>query len=168
MNELPFSDVYFLDATDLGPLRREVRQGPVSVDLDFSDETVTGLIDMGSREVPIDVTLDAPLLGTDAALEVVLCHLPLEPGYTTAVRTFDPRSQKVRVFSFEVTGEETVEVEAGTFETWKTTVTALDDQGGDGTIWISKSKPGFKIRSEFKLPAQMGGGSIATQLTSQE
>ena len=64
----------------------------------------TGLIDMGSREVPIDVTLDAPLLGTDAALEVVLCQLPLEPGYTTAVRTFDPRSQKVRVFSFEVTG----------------------------------------------------------------
>ena len=162
------SDVYFLDATDLGPLRREVRQGPVSVNIDFSDETVTGLIDMGGREVPIDVTLDAPVLGTDAALEVVLCQLPLEPGYTTAVRTFDPRSQKVRVFSFEVTGEETVEVEAGTFETWKTTMTALDDQGGDGTIWISKSKPGFKIRSEFKLPAQMGGGSIATWLTSQE
>jgi dipeptidyl aminopeptidase/acylaminoacyl peptidase len=162
------SDVYYLDTADLGPLRREVRQGPVSVDIDFSDETVTGLIDMGGRETPIDVTLDAPVLGTDAALEAVLCQLPLESGYITAVRTFDPRSQKVRVFSFEVTGEETIEVEAGTFETWVTTMTALDDHGGDGTIWISKSKPGFKVRSEFLLPAQMGGGSIATRLTSQE
>jgi len=162
------SDVYYLDTADLGPLRREVRQGPVSVNIDFSDETVTGLIDMGGREVPIDVTLEAPVLGTDAALEAVLCQLPLEPGYITAVRTFDPRSQKVRVFSFEVTGEETIEVEAGTFETWKTSVTALDDQGGNGTIWISKSKPGFKVRSEFLLPATMGGGSIATRLTTQE
>ena len=162
------SDVYYLDATDLGPLRREVRQGPASVDLDFSDETVTGLINMGGREMPIDVTLDAPVLGNDAALETVLCQLPLESGYTTAVRTFDPRSQKVRVFSFEVTGEETVEVEAGTFETWKATMTALDDQGGDGTLWLSKSKPGFKVRSEFQLPAMMGGGTISTRLKTQE
>jgi hypothetical protein len=162
------SDTYYLDATDLGPLRREVRQGPVSVDLEFSDEAVTGLINMGGREVPVDTTVEAPVLGNDAALEAVLCLLPLEMGYTTAVRTFDPRSQKVRVFSFEVTGEEAVEVEAGTFETWKATMAALDGDGGDGTIWISKSQPGLKVRSEFQLPPMLGGGSITTRLTSQE
>ena len=160
-------DVVYLDAKSLVPVRRELTQGAVSISLDFTDSSIKGTMKMPGGERPVDVALDAPVFGSDSALEAALAALPLEPGYKTIVRTFDVMTQKVRLWSFEVTETESVEVPAGTFEAFKTTLTALDGEGGGSTMWISQEAPRRTVRSESKLPPAMGGGTMATQLVSR-
>jgi len=158
-------DVFYLDAQSLEPIKRTVSQGPVNVNLEFGDNVITGTMKLPGREVPVDVKLDAPVLGSDAALDAVLCSLPLALGYVTTVRTFDVQSQKVRVWSFEVAAEENVEVEAGTYDSWVTTLNPLDGEGGAATMWISKERPKV-VRAELVLPPAMGGGTAISYLKS--
>ena len=160
-------DIVYLDAESLVPLRREVTQGAVKITLEFTDSSIKGTMKLPGGEQPVDIALDAPVFGSDSALEMALAALPLEPGYKTIVRTFDVMTQKVRLWSFEVTGTESVEVSAGTFEAFKTTLTALDGEGGGSTMWISQEAPRRTVRSESKLPPAMGGGTMATQLVSR-
>jgi dipeptidyl aminopeptidase/acylaminoacyl peptidase len=161
------TDVVFLDAESLVPVRREVNQGPVSVVLNFTGSSIKGTMKLPGGEQLVDVALDAPVFGNEGALETALAALPLEPGYRTIARTFDVATQKVRLWSFEVTEAESIEVPAGTFEAFKTTLTAVDGEGGDRTLWISQEAPRRMLRSEAKLPPAMGGGSVATQLVSR-
>ncbi len=158
------TDVVVLDAATLRPLHRSVTQGPVTVELAYSDAVITGLMKLPGQEIPIDVALEAPVLASDAALEVVLGALPLDPVYQTMYRTFDVQTQKVRTWSFEVTGRETIETEAGSFDCFKTLITSLDGEGGDGTLWIAAEAPRATVRSESRLPPAMGGGQIVREL----
>jgi hypothetical protein len=160
------TDVFLLDAVTLRPVQRSVSQGPVSVELAFGESAITGTMMLPGQETAIDVDLEAPVLGNDAALEVVLGALPLASGYETVYRTFDVQTQKVRRWSFEVTGRETVETGAGSFDCFKTRITALDGEGGDGTLWISAQTPRMTVRSETSLPPAMGGGQVVEELIS--
>jgi dipeptidyl aminopeptidase/acylaminoacyl peptidase len=159
-------DVFYLDAESLEPLKRTVSQGIVNVSLTFGETAITGIMKLPGRDVPVDVKLDAPVVGSDAALEAMLCSLPLAPGYTATLRTFDVQTQKVRVWSFEVAGEESVEVQAGRYDAWKTTLDTLDGEGGTATMWISKEQQPKVVRTEMTLPPAMGGGTAMSYLKS--
>ncbi|MEE9255048.1 MAG: prolyl oligopeptidase family serine peptidase, partial [Pseudomonadales bacterium] len=161
-------DVYYLDASDLSPTRREIEQGAVRIAFDFSKDKISGSMAVSGREMPVDVSLEAPVLGGEAALETVLAALPLAPGFVTTGRTFDIQSQKVRFWEFKVVAEESVAVPAGRFDSFKIEVDALDDAGGSGVIWISREVPRLTVKSEFQLPAAMGGGSVVSELTGAE
>ncbi len=158
-------DVFYLDATSLSPLRRAVTQGPVSISLDYTEQGIKGTMKLPGQEMPVDVKLDAPVMANEAALEAVLAALPLVPGYKTTVRTFDLQTQKVRFWSFEVKGAESMQVPAGQFNVLKTSIDPLDDQGGGATFWFSAEVPRKTVRAELALPAQMGGGSATSILT---
>jgi len=60
-----------------------------------------------------------------------------------------------------------VEVPAGTFQAFKTTLNPVDGEGGGSTLWISEEAPRRTVRSDAQLPAAMGGGTMATQLVSR-
>ncbi len=160
------TDVFMLDATSLRPIRRTVKQGPISVELAYGDTRITGTMSLPGQETSIDVKLEAPVFGGDAALEAVLGALPLTWGYQTTLRTFDVQTQKVRTWSFEVTGPETLETEAGSFDCFKTQLTALDGDGGDGTLWFTTEPSRVIVRSEISLPPAMGGGQMIQELIS--
>ena len=160
------TDVFLLDAETLQPVRRTVKQGSATVELAFSEQAITGSMQFG-QEIPIDIKLDAPVLGNDAALEAVLGALPLASGYQTAFRTFDVQTQKIRLWSFEVTGREKVETEAGSFDCFKAQLTALDGEGGDAMLWIATETPRATVRREFQLPPAMGGGQGVEELVSR-
>jgi len=159
-------DVFILDKESLLPVRRMVKQGPANVTLDFGANTVTGSIKMPGQELPIDAKLDAQVFGNEAALDAVITALPLEEGYSTVVRTFDVMSQKVQAFRFEVVGAESVEVPAGTFDALKATMTPFESGGAGGTLWISRNVPRRIVKTEYTIPAQVGGGSVSSVLTS--
>jgi len=161
------SDRYVLDGNTLRPIERSVRQGPVSIDVEFDSRQVTGQIDAGAQQIPIDISLDAPAFGGDAGLEAALMAMPLQAGYRTPLRFVEINvQQRVRFFQAEVHAVETIEVPAGSFEAWRIEMTPLDDEGGQQTVWISNDTPRKVIRIEGRLPAQMGGGSYSTSLTS--
>jgi len=158
-------DVFYLDAESLSPLRRAVTQGPVSISLDYTAQQIKGTMKLPGQELPVDVKLDAPVMGNEAALELVLATLPLAPGYKTTVRTFELQTQKVRLWSVEVTSAESIEVPAGQFSVLKTSVDPLDGEDGGAILWFSADAPRRTIRAELALPAQMGGGSATSILT---
>jgi len=160
-------DTWILDAETLLPIHRSVKQGPVTIELDFTPEKVAGKIATPQGEVPVDAALDAPVVGDEAALGALLVALPWQAGYETTVRTFDIQRQKVRPWKLAVVGEETVTVPAGEFACWKVSLTPLDDEGGGGFLWIAKEKP-LVVLTGIKVPTPMGALDTTTQLTKVE
>lgn len=160
------SDRFVLDAASLRPIRRFSEQGPATITAEYSSREVRGEIDAGQQQMPIEIDLDAPAFAGDAALETVLLGLPLEAGYVTPVRVAEVgMQQRVRFFNVEVEAAETIEVPAGSFEAWRVALHALDDEGGEQTLWITSDTPRKVVRIEGRLPAEMGGGEFTTVLT---
>jgi hypothetical protein len=145
-----------------------VRQGTATIEVTFADDRVTGTLMAGPQEMPIDQALEAPVFGSDSAFNLVVTALPLAEGYATTLRTFEVgMQQRTRLWTLAVAGSESVEVPAGSFETWRVAVEPLDDEGGGQTLWVTKAAPRLVVRSEGKLPPQMGGGAVTTELVSQ-
>ncbi len=124
------------------------------------------MLKAGPQEVAIDEELEAPVFGSDSAMNLVITALPLAEGYQTTLRTFEVGMQnRTRLWSAEVTGSESVEVPAGSFEAYRVAIEALDGEGGAQTLWVTMDEPRRVVKSEGKLPATMGGGTVVTELT---
>lgn len=161
------SDHFVLDARSLRPIRRRGEQAGAITEIEYDSRAVTGSIAAGPQEIPIDIQLDAPALGGEAALEVALAGMPLEEGYRTSIRFVEiGMNQRLRIFTLNVSELEEVETDAGSFETYRIELTALDGENGDQTLWLTTETPRTTIRREGRLPAQMGGGSYTTELTA--
>ena len=162
------SDRYVLDAGSLRPRSRAASQGPATIAVEFADGRVTGALKAGPQEIAIDQALEAPVFGSDSALNLVVTALPLAEGYAATLRTFEVgMQQRTRLWSVSVAGSESVEVPAGAFETWRVAIEPLDGEGGDQTLWVTREAPRLVVRSEGKLPPQMGGGAVTTELLAQ-
>lgn len=162
------SDVYVLGASTLRPRSRTVHQGPATVEVAYDDAKVTGTIQAGAQQFPIDEDLEAPVFGADAALDMVVTALPLEEDYETKLRTFEVGMQnRTRLWSLNVAGSETVEVPAGSFEAYRVAIDPLDGEGGERVLWVTREAPRVVVKAEGKLPPQMGGGTVASELTGR-
>jgi hypothetical protein len=156
----------FLLASNLTPVSRSASQGPATITLEYADDAVTGKLAMGPQEMPVNAGLDAPVWPSEEALNVAFMALPLADDTAISYRTFDFQTQKVRVWSMKVDGRETVETEAGSFETYKLAIEAMDDMGGGQTNWVTVDAPLLTVKVDATLPPQAGGGAINTVLTS--
>jgi dipeptidyl aminopeptidase/acylaminoacyl peptidase len=162
------SDELLLDAENLRPISRSVNQAGASINVSFGSQEVSGSIEAGGQTIPISIDLDAPIFAGESALEAVLASLPLSEGYRTSLRVAEVGAQqRVRFFSVEVQGSETVEVPAGSFEAWRIAVEALDNEGGDQTLWLDQADPRATLKINGRLPPQMGGMAYTTILTSR-
>ncbi len=160
------TDHYVLEAGSMLPLRRQVEQGPATIEVEYGASEVTGVIQAG-QEIPIQVELDAPAFGADGALETVIMALALDTDYRTTVRAVEiGMQQRVRFYSISVDGAETVSVPAGEFDTWKINVEPIDDEGGGQSLWVSRETPRVMVRAETTLPPQMGGVTVKSRLES--
>jgi len=162
------ADTFDVDIKTLIPVYRGVKQGGTTVRVNYSETAINGAISMPGREMPLESKLDAPVYGTDNALDVVLASLPLAPGYKTTLRTFDILSQSVKVMTVEVAGVEKVTVPAGTFDAFKVELKNMDGEAGGGTVYINKGADRYKVRSVMQLPPMMGGGTVTSELQAVE
>jgi len=162
------ADTFDVDLKTLIPVYRGVKQGGTTVRVNYSETAINGAISMPGREMPLESKLDAPVYGTDNALDVVLGSLPLAPGYKTTLRTFDILSQSVKVMTVEVAGIEKVTVPAGTFEVFKVELKNMDGEAGGGTVYINKGADRHKVRSVMELPPMVGGGTVTSELQAVE
>ena len=161
-------DELILQAGTLRPVSRTVDQAGATIEVAFDSRRVTGAIEAGGQTIPIDLELEAPIFAGESGLEAVLAALPLGEEYRTSVRVAEiGAQQRVRFFSVQVEGSETTQVPAGSFGTWKVSLRALDDEGGDQTVWLDQDGPRTVVRAEGRLPAQMGGAAYTTVLTQR-
>ncbi len=162
------SDELLLQANSLRPIQRRVRQTGATIDVDFAARAFTGAIVAGGQTIPVDVQLEAPIFAGESGFEAALAALRLGEGYRTSVRVAEVGGQqRVRFFSIQVEGSESVEVPAGVFEAWRVSIRALDGDGGDQTIWLDREPGRTTLKAEGRLPPQMGGLAYTTVLTER-
>jgi dipeptidyl aminopeptidase/acylaminoacyl peptidase len=142
--------------------KRHVRQGPVTIDVDFSSGKAVGTMNMNGEDQSISVDLDGPLFADAAGANFVIGCLPLAEDYSTTFRNFDLQRQKAKLMQLQVAGSESVTVPAGTFDAFKVELSSADGGPDKSTVWIAKdSRTPVKIST---VMAEMGGAVLTAEL----
>ncbi len=156
-------DICHLSKQGLKPMSRSVSQGPVNMEMEFSDSKVTGNMSMQGNDTPIDLNLDAPTFSDGAGLGVTLAALPLEKGYTTVYRVFDANTQKVKNYKLNVEDKGKMVVGEDQLDCYRTKVESLDGDGSSQMMWFSTGDDKKLVKLEANLP-EMGGAKMIIQL----
>lgn len=156
------NDITVLDKLSLTLLKRNIKQGPVSIELAYADNRVKGSMAMAGPAKPVDAQVGGPLFADAAGSTFVLGALPLAEGYALVYRNFDPQKQKEKLMQLKVEGSEEVTVPAGKFDTWRAELTSADGGPDKATVWIAKDsrKP---VKVATAMPA-MNGATLTIEL----
>lgn len=159
-------EAIYLEDGDLRPSHRTVEQAGVRLAMDYADGAVQGHASFpDGRDVPIDVPLSAPAIGH---MESALAVLPLSPGFTVELTTFEPTMQMERRWRVVVTQTETTATPAGTFETYRLEINDPQSTGAPGLYWVTRSPPHHTVQSRTTLPDTFGGGEVNVMLSGVE
>jgi hypothetical protein len=153
-------DTVLLDTDKLTELKRTVKAGPMTIEVEVKNGRASGKMSGMGPEKVIDVDLGGPLFADAADMFLTLATLPLKEGYTASYRNFDTTKLKVNLVQVKVTGSESVTVPAGSFDTFK--LEGISDDGDKFTAWVDKAghKP---VKMEQVLPS-MGGATLTSEL----
>jgi len=130
-------DIATLDKGTLVMRKRTVKTGPVTVEMAFKDNKVTGSMATGTEPKPISADLGGEVFPDGAGSQDVLARLALAEGFNATYRNFDVQKQKVALKQVKVLGSEEVKVAAGTFKAWKLEVSSAEGDPGTVTIWVA-------------------------------
>jgi dipeptidyl aminopeptidase/acylaminoacyl peptidase len=156
------TDVATLEKGTLIVLKRSVKQGPVSIDLDFAGNKAAGKMSMNGQDRPISVDLGGPLFADAAGADQVIACLPLADGYSTTFRNFDVQTQKVKLLQLAVASKEKITVPAGTFDAFRVEISSADGGSDKKTIWIAMDS--HKVVKVSATLASMGGAVMTQEL----
>jgi hypothetical protein len=141
---------------------RKMQQGPVKLDVAYSDAKATGSLSMNGQDKPIAVDTGGPIFGEGPGAPQSIGCLPLTDGYTTAYRNFDNQKMAAKLMQLKVAGSESVSVPAGKFDAFKVEVTSADGGSDSLTVWIAKDTR-VPVKIAAVLPA-MGGATMTAEL----
>jgi dipeptidyl aminopeptidase/acylaminoacyl peptidase len=157
------TDTSTIEKTTLILQKRNIVQGPVVIDLDFSGNKAVGKMSMNGQEMPVSVDLGGALFADGAGGDQVIASLPLAEGYTTTFRNFDVQTQKVKLLQLRVAGVETVTVAAGKFDAYRVEISSADGGSDKKTLWVSKDT--HKVVKASAVVAAMGGAVVTGELS---
>ncbi|MGY6554963.1 MAG: DUF3108 domain-containing protein [Wenzhouxiangella sp.] len=162
-------DLLQLDAGSLYPLSRMIVQGDGRLELNYTPERVTGLIQAAGQLISVDLALAEPAYAGDAGLDTLLGGLPLSEGLSGELRAIETDVDVyVQRFKFSVEAAEMIETPAGKFESWPVRVQAVDDPDYRQTVWLSTAVPRLFVQAEAPIPTEAGGGVLRTKLIAIE
>jgi dipeptidyl aminopeptidase/acylaminoacyl peptidase len=151
------SETVVVDSATLAPKKRSLAQGPVKVEVEYTDTHAKGTLAMGGDPKPFELQTGGPLFAEGASAQVALGALPLASGYSVTFRTLDVQRQKVSLKQATVTAIEDVTVPAGTFKAYKLEVKSAEGDPGSQTLWIDETS-----RKMVKLVAVLPNGATMT------
>ena len=157
------TDTATIEKSTLIARKRNVSQGPVKIDIDFSGDKAAGKMSMNGQEMPIAVDLGGPLFADGAGGEQVIASLPLAAGYSATFRNFDFQTQKVKLLQLSVSGVESVTVPAGKFDAYRIDISSADGGSDKKTLWVSKDT--HKVVKVSAVVAAMGGAVVTQELS---
>ena len=157
------TDTILVRADDLRPVHRRMQQGPARITLDYGETRIGGEISVpGQRKTPITVPIGEPVVGH---LETELATMPLEVGFETQLRAFQPAMGSVQLVQLAVAAAESVETGAGTFDVYR--VELSGDDGSSMQAWVTRAQPHRTVKTELTQPA-MGGAKVVSVLAAVE
>ncbi|MGA3210919.1 MAG: alpha/beta fold hydrolase [Terriglobales bacterium] len=156
------TEISTLEKGTLISRKLSLKQGPVSVDLNFAGDKATGSMNMSGQEKPISVDLGGPLFADAGGASQSIACLPLAEGYSATFRNFDIEKQKVKLMELKVSGVEKVTVPAGTFDAYKVEISSADGGADKETLWVARdSHQAVKVSAVL---ASMGGATLTQEL----
>jgi hypothetical protein len=161
----PMGDAVDNTLVDKGTLllkERHVKQGPVTIDLTFSGNKVTGTMAMNGENKQVAVDLGGPAFADGAASMPSIASLPLIDGYKTRFYNFDVQKMQPKLMQLAVSGSEKVTVPAGTFDAYRVELTPADGGADKITVWVAKTER-RAVKYEA-IVASMGGAKISGEL----
>jgi hypothetical protein len=129
----------------------------VSINLKYTDDLVSGTMNMAGNETPVKVDLEGGLFADGAGSGRAIAALPLKEGYSTTFRNFDVMRQRVAIKQAKVTGIEEVTVPAGTFKAWKVEIASAEGEPGSQTLWVDTES-----RRVVKTSGMLANGAQVT------
>ncbi|HVS74201.1 MAG TPA: alpha/beta fold hydrolase [Candidatus Acidoferrales bacterium] len=156
------TDTVSLEKGSLILRKRSVKQGAVTIEVDFSGNKASGNMNVNGKDRPIAVELGGPLFADAAGSQLAIGCLPLAEGYTATYRNFDVPQQKVKLMQLKVAGVERVTVPAGTFDAYKVEISSAEGEPDKQTVWIAKDS--HKPVKVSTVLSQMGGAILTEEL----
>ena len=156
------TDTMLLDKQTLIVKERHMKQGPVSIDLTYAGNKVTGSMAMNGQNKPISIDLGGPAFADGSAAMQSIAALPLAEGYKTTFRNIDIQKLQPKVMQLAVTGSEKVTVPAGTFDAYRVEVSPADGGADKLTVWVAKDER--KAVKYQAIAASMGGATVSAEL----
>jgi dipeptidyl aminopeptidase/acylaminoacyl peptidase len=146
----------------LTPQKRQVKQGPVAIELAYEGTKANGTMVMSGNPKPFSIDLGGAAFADGSGAQDALACLPLAEGYTVTFRNVDLQRQKVQLKQAKVLGLEEVKVPAGGFHAWKVELTSAEGDPGNTTLWVDTTTRRV-VKTVATLP-QMGGAVITVEL----
>ena len=146
----------------LQPVNRHVSQGPMKMDLTYSEDSVKGEMNANGQKIAVDHALEQPLYADGAGANEIIAKLPLKEDYQATYQNLDLQSNQVKTMVLEVMGEEEVTVPAGTFKTYRVEVKPANGDAGLTEIWVDQASH-KAVKSKEVIPA-MGGAVMTSEL----
>jgi len=155
-------DTTILEKGTLIVRKRDVKQGPMAIKLDFTGGKAIGSLSMNGQDKPVSSDLGGELFADAAGAQQVIGSLPLADDYSVTFRNFDLQKQKAKLVQLKVVGSETVTVPAGKFDAFRVELKSADGGNDQSTIWIAKdSRQAVKVSAVL---AAMGGATMTAEL----
>lgn len=158
------ADTLDLDAKTLLPIHRAANQGGASVVLSVTPTSAEGKMKMGPQEMPIKTVLTGPVVLDGANTDLALCTLPYADAYKASLSSFDVMSPKPKTLLVAVLAKEKITVGGVEYQAWKISIAPKDDDGSSVLAWITGDTRTL-VKSESRLPAAAGGGTVTMELT---
>ncbi len=146
----------------LVPLKRLVKQGPVTIEMAFEGDKATGTMAMGGAPKPFSIELGGGVFADGSGSQDALACLPLAEGYSVTYRNVDLQSQKVTLKQTKVVGQEALTVPAGSFKAWKLELSSAEGDPGSTLVWVDV--PTRKVLKTVATLPKMGGAVITMEL----
>lgn len=157
------NDTAWIEKGSLILTKRNVKQGPMTIDVEFKNNKASGSMEVGGKANPISADTGGALFADGAGAYNVLASLPLAEGYAVTFRNFDLQKQKVALKQMKVAGAEKVTVPAGSFEAFKLEVTSAEGEPDKTTVWVAKDSR--KVVKIVAVLPRMNGATLTTELT---
>lgn len=157
------NDTLIVDANTLLPIKRNVKQGPATIHLNFGADKIEGQIEAGPQKMPLNIKIDSPVITEGAGIELALKTLPLKKGYKAFFNQIDIMRAGTKKMIINVLDVEKVTLPSGEYEAYKIEVKPSDSDEGAQTLWLDTNDK-ILLKSEAKLGAMMGGGTVTSEL----
>ncbi len=151
-------DTLIVDAKTLLPLSRAAKQGAVRVNLNYTDSSATGLIEMAAQKIPVNIQYDTPSLTEGTGSRIALETLPLKEGYKAFYYEINLNRGTVEKKLIEVTGTEEIKIDAGEFDTYKINISSTDGGPSSTSLWFDK-----KLKTTVKMKAVLPQGNATVE-----
>jgi len=147
-----------LNKENLSPITRQIDNGPINIELNYSDKRIDGRMNMSGTKTPLQVTTTGLCKADGPGAFFIIATMPLADGFTAQIRNLDLQTMAEKFYVVEVKGSEMIQGK----DCFKVKMSPANGDAGEINVWISKGAHAMPMQYEVSLPEMNGATMKAT------